>query len=892
MFRDIKTVVSGVLGRPRQRGFRLVAALLASAAVSPSAVKAEEARAFAIPAGPLGDALNAFGRQTGFQLAYRPEAAAGRSSAGVSGAATPSEALGRLLAGTGLSYRLTSARAAAITGPARGADAAAGAPSADGSMLLDPIQIMGASGVAPADAPYHQPAPTAHISAETIERFRGSSPADIFRGTPGVMSGEARNGAGAVDVNIRGMQGMGRVATTIDGAENAMTIYQGYQGVSNRTFMDPDLLGGVDITKGSDASSFGVAGTVAMRTLDASDIVAEGKDYGVRVKGGFGTNTTKPTPNALGGYNWPGAWSPPVATPSATGLDRPGFLNPSSGFGSAVAAVKQDSYELIGGFAYRKQGNYFAGEHGPGAKPVHTGPRTECNENNWCQTWTDYIENAGIANYRAGEEVLNTQLETKSWLLKGKVDLGDGQSLQLGYTGFRSETGARIASRLPDERSQPSQIAQTTGTDLDTGTARYRWNPADTPLIDLTANVYWSHLEVRNPLLTGWMPPKKGDFRPGADTDMWGGEVANTSKFDLSAGALDLTYGVAYRGEDTRPSKGTPAAETWLDYRDALRNEAAGYVKSVWKPREWLALNGGLRYSHYWTKDRNDPGENWDRGYDYRVKRSEGGFSPSLGVTVEPLDGVQLYTTYSSTLRAPSLIESATGFTMGVNSNIKPERSRNWEFGANFRKESLLGADDKLMLKANYFNWDVKDYIARQWHQFPDTGYWGMQIFNIARAKFEGLEFSGTYQSGGFKADLTANYYTDVTFCRTADTCEHKSLYSDYSTNHVPPKYSVSLTLSQTVWEKLTLGGRVQHVGKRAIGHGDATAQGMSQFIALVNWKPYTLVDVFAEYKINEYLTANVGVENLTDRYYIDPLSLVLQPAPGRTFTASLAAKF
>ncbi|MDR6285969.1 hemoglobin/transferrin/lactoferrin receptor protein [Methylopila jiangsuensis] len=875
---------------------RLAASLLAGAALTTSGgVKAQTApeRPFSIPAGRLGDALAAFGRQAGLQLAYRPDLATGKTTAGLTGPATPDAALRRLLAGTGLTYQLTSARTAVITAPAASVD---DAPDADGSLVLSPIQITGAGGVSPADAPYVTPASTAHISAETIERFRGSSPADIFRGTPGVLSGEARNGAGAIDVNIRGMQGMGRVATTIDGAENAMTIYQGYQGVSNRTYMDPDLLGGVDIIKGSDAASFGVAGTVAMRTLNASDLVEDGRDYGVRVKGGFGTNTTKPSDNAQGGYSWPSwAGAPAVATPSSNGMDRPGFLEPSSGFGSAVAAVKQENYELIGGFAYRKQGNYFAGKNGgDGAKPVHTGPRTVCSSTGWCQGWTDYVENGGLTNYRAGEEVLNTQLETKSWLFKGTVRFDDDQSLQVGYTGFRADTGSQFASRLTDERSQPYQLALSSKTDLDTLTSRYRWAPADNPLIDLKANVYWSQLEVRGPNPVSYAVYKRGDFRPGSDTDMWGGEISNLSKLHLAYGDLDLTYGVAYRGEDTRPGKGTRAVMSWLDPRDAVRNEAAGFVKSSFKPVDWLTLNGGLRYTHFWSKDRNDPGEDWDRGYDYRVKRSEGGFSPSVGVTVEPLAGVQLYTNYSSTLRAPSIIEAATGFTMGVSPNVKPERSRNWEIGANFRKEGLYAADDKGMMKLSYFNWDVKNYISRHYTSYELNGALvsGMQIFNIDRAKFEGLKFSGVYENAGFKAEFTANYYLDVTFCRTADACESKSLYSDYSTNHVPPEYSLSLTASQEFWKTLTLGGRVQHVGKRAIGHGDATAQGMSQFIALVDWKPYTLVDVFATYKINEYFTANVGVENLTDKYYVDPLSLVLQPAPGRTFTASLTAKF
>ncbi|MBX8828321.1 hypothetical protein, partial [Ochrobactrum sp. SFR4] len=65
---------------------------------------------------------------------------------------------------------------------------------------------------------------------------------------------------------------------------------------------DPDFLGGIDIQKGSDAASSGIAGTVAMRTLEAGDIVKEGNRFGLRVKGGFGTNSSKPEEGNVAGY--------------------------------------------------------------------------------------------------------------------------------------------------------------------------------------------------------------------------------------------------------------------------------------------------------------------------------------------------------------------------------------------------------------------------------------------------------------------------------------------------------------------------------------------------------------------------------------------------------------
>ncbi|MET0328148.1 MAG: TonB-dependent receptor [Luteimonas sp.] len=59
-------------------------------------------RTFALPAGPLDRALAQFARQSGSQLLYPPELAQGRQAHAVTGAMSPTQALTRLLAGSGL----------------------------------------------------------------------------------------------------------------------------------------------------------------------------------------------------------------------------------------------------------------------------------------------------------------------------------------------------------------------------------------------------------------------------------------------------------------------------------------------------------------------------------------------------------------------------------------------------------------------------------------------------------------------------------------------------------------------------------------------------------------------------------------------------------------------
>src|SRR5262245_11456416 len=69
---------------------------------------------FDIPAQPLAQALQAFGQQSGAQVAFAPEAVQGRRSSAVSGNLSPAEALEQLLKGTGLEARSTGSSAFSV----------------------------------------------------------------------------------------------------------------------------------------------------------------------------------------------------------------------------------------------------------------------------------------------------------------------------------------------------------------------------------------------------------------------------------------------------------------------------------------------------------------------------------------------------------------------------------------------------------------------------------------------------------------------------------------------------------------------------------------------------------------------------------------------------------
>ncbi len=853
----------------------------------------------------LGSALTAFADKAGIRLLFPSQLVAGKTSPALSGTFSREQALSQLLAGSGLVYQFTDAGTVTISDPA----SASRAPlDASGAVVLGTINVSGLQNASPADAPFSTPAPTAYISGERIERFRGTTPSDMFTGTPGVLSGEARNGS-AIDVNIRGMQGMGRVPVSVDGSLSSATVYQGYQGVGNRSYIDPDLIGGISIQKGPGTGAYGgIAGSVSMETLKASDILLDGRNYGVRLKGGFGSNSSGvPALNTVGGMFF--SRSKPGSVLGPADMERPALLEPTRGFGSIAGAARGEGYEFVAAYAGRRNGNYHAGRNGPSAASSEdVGPRSVCRDFGGgflsCTNYPSYYENTGVSLYRGGEKVLNTSSDTDSWLLKAKFDLLEDHSLELSHTGFRSDHGDIRASILSSLTAVQATQRWTSTAAVDRYSARHRWNPDDNDLVDLRSGLWLTSLDIRNPtsassrtvIQMGLPDPLRTRVLVGTDTRQWGADVSNTSRFGTALGDISLNYGLSYLHEDTRPTELSRLLEEFLP-PNGVRHEWQGFMNANWKPLDWLTIDGSLRYQDFSARDRSTKEDSVANSFAGQQRgRSASGISPTLGVSVEPVEGLQLFARYSEALRMPALAESSALAATYVAPGVRPERAHNWDVGVNYQAGDVLFADDDLKLKLGWFHNDVDDYIARRIVNVTTsfgTNYDGPAVGNIARAKFEGIEFSGHYALGGLKLELGASYYTDMAFCPESGACQRSSLYGDYATNHVPPKYTTSLTASHKFLDDaLTLGARATHVGPRTIKADQPTVQGASPFIVPVDWRPYVLVDVFASYEFSESLKADFRIDNVGDVHYVDPLGLANIPGPGRTFWASLSAKF
>ncbi|MGU3577010.1 TonB-dependent receptor domain-containing protein [Brucellaceae bacterium C25G] len=855
---------------------------------------------FNIPAKPIHQAMNDIVRITGIDVVLPGSSAASAMGKPVRGALTSQEALARLLSGSNLNYRFTGANTVSIFDQSSDASATGG-----NTIVLDTITVTGNKGPTVGwdgsqASVYSTPDSVNYISQETLERYPGQNVGDMFRGTPGVLSAENRNSA-ALDVNIRGLQGMNRVPVTVDGAMNQTSVYRGYQGMAGRSYVDPDFIGGVSIEKGptNGPGLSGIGGAVSMRTINADDIVSEGKQFGIRLKGEATSNNTTPEIGKVDG--WRGSWLRGY-TPVNEDVDRPSLLNFGGGSGSVVAGFKSEFVDVVGGFARRKTGNYHAGKHGPTADIVNNGPWTDPYSG---RVYPNYYENMGLTLYQGGQEVLNTSQDVTSGLLKGTFRFWDDHVLELGFMAYQNNHGEVTPWNYTD--NTPSLVTQEelSSTKLTTYTARYNWNPDDHDLVNLKWNTWASNLKDVRPNWDSSLQSYGIEF--GSKTFSWGTDISNTSLFDTQAGALTFEYGMGYNSEDSKPTDKEVTSEYMP--RDGKRYEFNSFARAKLEITDQWTVSGGLRYQYFKTEDRYrrilrntveflpDGSVSITPVYgDPAPSKSGGGVSPSIGIAYEPWEGIQLFANYKQGLRMPSLVEATRAMGYGILPDVDPERAHNREIGFNIDRSSLFANGDSFGLKVAYFNNRVDNYLARRLSTLNDPerpGYsLGLVIDNIKAAKFSGLEASAQYRIDNTIIGLSGNYFHNVEFCTSEDGCMEKTLSGDFANNQIPPKYMVSLDVSQKLFDDtLTVGGRVTHYGKRAI-LGSSDLSGAMTIIKPINWKAFTTVDVFAQYDFNENLAINLSVDNLTDQYYVDPLSLGNMPAPGRTVRAGVTAKF
>ncbi len=570
------------------------------------------AQDYAIPAGSLDSVLNQFAIDSGISLSIDASTTLGKRSSGLQGEYSTDEALALILTNSGLVSQKLQDNTYVIRSQLSGSDL--NMPTINVENTTNPTGMSRRDEIG-YDEVYDLDTSTSFMGKTEVERYKGATPSDLLQGVPGVFSGEARN-SGALDLNIRGIQGPGRVPVTIDGTEQSLTVWRGYNGATNRNYIDPNLVGNIQIYKGAtterDVHS-GIGGAMVVNTLSPDDIIKEGETFGAEFKIEGSSNATKERVPRLhtgelatdvegypAGSIYPyGDQTLRVSPKSKSSRDD----NPLSGDDYAyriAAAKKGEHFDVLAAYAYRERGNYYSGTNNIG---YYNNPSTE--------DYRDYI--TSLAQYwEPGDEVTNTSSLMESWLFKTTWHIADDQQLGFNFRQSDSTYGEIMPSRIENQSDRGSIQWPLSEVTAKAYNLEYNYDPLDNTWVDLNLNLWRTDTES-DTYTSGGFP---NQVLPGDDSGiLYNNAIANarsvrdgvtvSNKMNLTS-SLDLTIGGRFQQEQlTSDDEYNEAAKRgWrMLPRAGTREEWATNFNFDWRATDKLKFNAGMTYSSYWAQD-------------------------------------------------------------------------------------------------------------------------------------------------------------------------------------------------------------------------------------------------------------------------------------------------
>lgn len=480
---------------------------------------------------------------------------------------------------------------------------------------------------------YEKDVANIYLGKALIERYQGVSPADLFKSAIGVYSGEARNG-GALDPNIRGIQGQGRIPVTVDGTEQAITVYRGYSGASNRNYIDSNLISSIYIEKGPSLNpniKTGIGGGVAIKTLDIRDIVPIGESFGINFKGDISNNSTGYKDiytNMIEEYRYYPKFYQQNAyiidpaleiTPKKSKIEN--FQDYSFRLG---VGFEKEKFNLLFAYAIREKGNYFAGkrnveEYSKVDEQLLNSVYIMDGKRHF-EPYLPFIAHI----YRPGNEVPNTSNRNRSFLVKGTLFPQQTHRFSINYRYTDLLFGDIMPSRLSWVRYQENLVNQWPLANItqQAGTLTYQYKPEDKKT-DLLLRL-WGNLTLGHTNTRGGKPrePKMVDFRASRNT-RWDPSIdtgfldtaslyQDNNRYGVDFSSLfklSPQFSISFSGQYQLEKLDSHELELPMGFdfvtegRAGQRHEVNLALATDWKPLPWFAMNIGGKYHYYHLTD-------------------------------------------------------------------------------------------------------------------------------------------------------------------------------------------------------------------------------------------------------------------------------------------------
>lgn len=628
---------------------------------------------------------------------------------------------------------------------------------------------------------------------------------DLIRYEPGVSVSGGNSRFGLSGFTIRGIGG-NRVLTQVDGVSVADSFAFGGFLNARRDYVDLDTVKQVEIIRGPASSLYG------------SDAI-----------GGAVSFITKDARDYLDDGD-------DIYVRAKTGYDGAD----DSWLRSATVAGRYDSLDTL----------------------VHLGRRTG-------QASDSYGKHGGTGAQRTKT---NPQDYTRDNLLsKFGWDITAQQRLQLTYEKFADDTDTKVMSNYGSSSFGATTRSQNAKDSVD----RERYSLAhtldfDSPIADrINSQLTYQDSKTRQRTYENRFAAGQAQSRV-RDSDyqekLWAFNSMLNKSFNLGASQHELTYGIDIKrtensdlrsGSDTILSSGVvKLAKPTSDFPDPTSTEYALFIQDQIEIGRWTLLPG-LRYDYYKMKPHVNQNYLNSNAIDSNPSNySDSTVSPKLGITFQVDDQHSVYGQYAAGYRAPKAVEIFGEFeNPGMyrtlsNTSLKAETSDSYELG--LRGQYSVG-NMGLALFYNRYSYFIEQGVSPSTK--PGFPFGEFQYVNIDRVTIRGAEAKGELFLDALGLPNGWRALGSVAYARGKDHGTGQAL------NSVDPlKGVLSLAYSQPSG---IFGGDLSWTLVTAKSRFDKT-QTDNQF----STSGYGTLDLNGWWQLDEHLSINAGLFNLTDKRY------------------------
>ncbi|TKX28665.1 TonB-dependent receptor [Campylobacter sp. MIT 12-5580] len=717
----------------------------------------------------------------------------------------------------------------------------------------------------------------------------------IVRSIPGGFT-QVDESQGTISVNIRGLTGLGRVNTQVDGVTQTFFGSSEDQGryhangkiVGTSAFgaaIDQNLLVGVDMQRGTFSGAGGanaLMGSANFRTIGISDIISDNRSFGVLTKYSYGSNKLGPSymGAVAGKYNF----------------TDDGFL----GLMYAYSGRKLSQGYKIGGGGLLSDlgGNDADGDGRP--------------------------DNAAFDQSNLTQKPINKL---------AKVEFQkNASSAVLSYRRYDNELAGR---EINDDNYQ----------------LNYRFDP-ETELVDLRFLAAYHKADQYYNETASFMQGAAGKMKGVATNTAITLDLSNAFYFDLNeAQNLTSTLGVNFLSNSYDRDFDTSSCDpndsmcydydngTYINYfRYGFAPEGKQKITTIYLDNtynyEIFELNANVNAMYYELsadkgacREVNSYCEPKEAGY---FKQKDMKFNTSLMASLKLHTLFTPFISYSRTHRAPNVQEFFFSSTyddfQDINTGLRPEFSDTYQIGFNSFKHGLISEHDVFGFKATYFYTDVKDYIYnKSIGNINDTADSPLLFLSFnGEAKFSGIESELYYDAGFAYAKIS---YTHQNADRQISENEANAggggsaniKHTGQSQFSTLPKDIATADLGLRFWDKrIVFGTLIKYTGKTErvnpilTNVSNGTTPGAPEdntwaFSTQELPKIPTIIDLYASFEPLKNFVIRSEVQNLQDRNYMDALytynsssaqvagndiTLFNNAARGRTFVIGFSYKY